>query len=94
MITHKSLKLIIDENNKEAQRLRNDLHNALLRVDHLQREHDAVFMELFGRPVACITIKEVGRKVEVRTKSGETLLFEINIIGARNGIFNEGDAAE
>lgn len=84
MITHNSFKLVIDEKNKEAQRLRNDLHNTKLRLDHLEREHDEVFKELFGRPVSCITIKEVGRAVEVRTKSGEILLFELNLIGRGN----------
>lgn len=81
MITHNSFKLVIDEKNKEEQRLRNELHNTKLRLDHLERERNEIFNKFFGRPVSCITIKTVGREVEVRTESGETLLFEINLIG-------------
>lgn len=81
MITHNSFKLVIDEKNKEEQRLRNELHNTKLRLDYLERERNVLFKEFFGRPVACITLIEGGRKVEVRTERGETLIFEINLIG-------------
>lgn len=82
MITHNSFKLIIDEKNAEARRLRNELHNTKLRNEHLERERGIMFNQMFGRPVSHISIKEVGvnyGEVEVRTQGGETLIFEMRI---------------
>ena len=82
MITHNSLKLIIEEKNKEAQRLRNELHNTKLERDHFKREHETIFTKFFGCPVNSVHLKDVGI-VEVRTQSGKTLLFEIRCIGSQ-----------
>lgn len=80
MITHNSFKLIMDAKDKEANILRNDLHNTKLRLAHFEREHNEIFTKFFRRPVSNIHLKGDGI-VEVRTESGETLLFEINLIG-------------
>jgi hypothetical protein len=83
MITHNSFKLVIEEKNHEAQRLRNELHNTKLERDRYKREHEEVFKDMFGCPITIFRMKEVGI-VEVRTKSGDTLLFEIKRIGEQN----------
>lgn len=80
MITHNSFKLVIEEKNSEAQRLRNELHNTKLKLEQFERERKEVFNEFFGRPVSCIHVKGNGH-VEVRTKNGENLIFKVELIG-------------
>lgn len=80
MISHKSLKLIVEDKNSEIRRIRNDLHNTKLELDHYERERREIFDMFFGRPINAIHVKGNGI-VDVRTKAGETLTFKVELVG-------------